>query len=82
MKSNNRDVSKFLEESNKIKEKSKYHAGAIYCSEMEQLLELSERNGRIDMAKLSWNSFDFGFIAGLHYAKNQQKRDKQRLATR
>lgn len=74
MKSNNRDVSMFLEESKKIKEKSKYKACNMYASEMDQLLQLTKSNGKIDLATLIWNSYDFGFIAGLHYAKNQQKK--------
>jgi hypothetical protein len=74
MKSNIRDVSKYLEEFKKIREKSKYKAGNIYSSEMEQLYNLSVRKDRLDIAMLCWNSYEFGFIAGLHYAKNQQKK--------
>lgn len=80
MKSNNRDVSKYLEELEKIKKKSNYQAGSIYTREMEQLLNLSCNHKHPSIYYLIWDSFEFGFVAGLHYAKNQQKKRRKKLA--
>ena len=72
MKANSRDVSKFLNEYEQIRIKSKEQAGNIYCDEMQQLYDMGKGQIFESMA-LSWK---FGFIAGLHYAKNQRRKQE------
>lgn len=70
MKSNKRDVSTFIKEHETLIFKSKGRAGDITANELEQLFYIS--NGKI--YETMWNSYRFGFIAGLHYAKNQRRK--------
>lgn len=65
-----RDVSKFLKEFQQINSKSKGQAGAIYTSELDQLY--TPEKG--DVYNAICSSYQFGFIAGLHYAKNQRRK--------
>ena len=70
MKSHNRDVSKYLEEFQQIRIKSKEQAGTIYADELDQLYKM----GNGEQFETMWLSYKFGFIAGLHYARNQRKK--------
>jgi len=70
MKSNIRDVSKYLNEFQEIRIKSKEHAGNIYDKELNQIYEMSNKS----FFTAIWNGYKFGFIAGLHYAKNQRRK--------
>lgn len=70
MKLHNREISKYLNEYEQIRIKSKEQAGNLYADEMQQIYEIA--NGRtFESMSLCWK---FGFIAGLHYAKNQRRK--------
>ena len=70
MKPHNREISKYLEEYNQIRIKSKEHAGNLYANEMHQLFDMA-KGSVFESMSLCWK---FGFIAGLHYAKNQRRK--------
>lgn len=67
MKPNCRSVSKFLEEFQEIRIKSKERAGNLYANEINDLYHLG-KGKPFQIMSLSWK---FGFVCGLHYAKNQ-----------
>ena len=70
MNTRSRDVSKFLNEFQELRTKSKDQAGNIYADELDTLYNM----GKGQQFETMWLSFKFGFIAGLHYAKNQRKK--------
>ena len=74
MKSNCRDVSKYLEESQEIKKRTNYSPYDMSIEEMQQLFSMSNTARGFDKARLSWNSFNFGFAAGYRCAQKEQKR--------
>lgn len=70
MKLHNREISKYLKEYESIRTKSKEQAGNLYADEMQLLYDMAKGQMFESMA-LCWK---FGFIAGIHYAKNQRRK--------
>ena len=74
-----RDVIKHLHEMKSLQKKSHGKKGILYADEINQLYYLSMNKEHVDPFRLIWNSFDFGFIAGYHCAKNERKKASPKL---
>ena len=74
MNAKTRDVSRFIEELNRIQDKSKGAAGSMYYDEVKQLLLMSK-----SPYELLLHSWKFGFVCGEHYAKNQRRKRKNNV---
>ena len=70
MKLHNREISKYLKEYESIRIKSKEQAGNLYADEMQLIFDMG-KGSIFESMSLCWK---FGFIAGIHYAKNQRRK--------